>query len=545
MTALQERARRDVIALREPPSTDASAEPSDASRLVVDALAPGREVGSPGRAHLSGADRVPPADRPDVVTPACRPEPTASRATGRAGGRSLAHWPVHAEQFPVPGIGAAALAGRLESAVVADADDVELLGLVVGWQQLIGLAVAAQASVVRELLARGHGLWGDLPQEVAAALAWTRTAAQMMVARAGSLGDHPALDEALRAGAMDVRKVDLVLDEVAALVVGTDELPDRDSVGRATEQVVAMAAGSASDLTPTQLRRTVRREVLAVDPAATRARAAQARARRCVRVDWAPDGMAWVSAFLTAPDAMVVRTVLDAATDVTDLVDDRTRDQRRADLFVALFRDVADSGVLPCGERLPTRQRTRPHIQVTVAATTLLGLDDNPAELAGHGPIPAETARLIASDGTWRRLLTDPADGTLLERSSRAYRPGAVLGAHVIARDVTCTFPGCVRPAGTSELDHIAPYRATATGGDVGPPQTTASNLHAVCKRHHDLKTRGLWKVTRDLPGGGTAWTSQLGITYVTHPQPVLATPRAWQHAPRTHHPPDDAPPPF
>ncbi|MCR6706325.1 MAG: 13E12 repeat family protein [Cellulomonas sp.] len=309
----------------------------------------------------------------------------------------------------MPGIGAAALAGRLESAVVADADDVELLGLVVGWQQLIGLAVAAQASVVRELLARGHGLWGDLPQEVAAALAWTRTAAQMMVARAGSLGDHPALDEALRSGAMDVRKVDLVLDEVAALVVGTDELPDRDSVGRATEQVVAMAAESASDLTPTQLRRTVRREVLAVDPAATRARAAQARARRCVRVDWAPDGMAWVSAFLTAPDAMVVRTVLDAATDVTDLVDDRTRDQRRADLFVALFRDLADSGGSRTSAHPPHQVRRRHPAP---------GSTPTPPSLGGGAP-PAETARHIASDGTWRRL-RDPADGTLLERGAFA-----------------------------------------------------------------------------------------------------------------------------
>lgn len=511
---------------------------------------PSAPPSSTSRAPASVTARSPVLRAPEVAGEAgSATEPVSGAAAEgsarRAPSRVLAHWPVLAQEFPVEGASAGALAARLESVALVDADDVDLLGLVVGWQQLVGVAVAAQAEVLRELMARGHGLLGDLPQEVAAALAWTRPAAQALVARAGSLGDLPELDEALRAGTMDARKVDVVLDEVAALVAGTDVLPDRDAVERATRMVATVAAERAADLTPTQLRRLVRREVLAVDPEATRVRAAQAHERRCVRVDWAPDGMAWVSAFLSAPDAMVVSTVLDAATDTTDVIDERTRDQRRADLFVALFRDIADTGVLPCGRALPTKHRARPHIQVTVAATTLLGLDDQPAELAGHGPIPAETARRIAADGTWRRLLTDPADGTLVERGTRTYRPGAVLGGHVIARDVTCTFPGCVRPAGTGELDHITPYRAPTSVTEPRGEQTTAANLHAVCKRHHDLKTQGVWKVKRDLPGGGVAWTSQLGITYVTHPQPVLATPQTWSHGPRVAYPRDDEPPPF
>ena len=37
-------------------------------------------------------------------------------------------------------------------------------------------------------------------------------------------------------------------------------------------------------------------------------------------------------------------------------------------------------------------------------ASTLLGLDDDPCELTGYGPIPADLGRRIAANGTWRRL---------------------------------------------------------------------------------------------------------------------------------------------
>jgi len=39
-------------------------------------------------------------------------------------------------------------------------------------------------------------------------------------------------------------------------------------------------------------------------------------------------------------------------------------------------------------------------VHVTVALSTLLGLDEQPGELAGHGPIPAVLARRLAADPT-------------------------------------------------------------------------------------------------------------------------------------------------
>lgn len=439
-------------------------------------------------------------------------------------GRTLVEWPFHPPRFPRAGATASELAVLLDAAPVGDADDVDLLEQVVGWQQLIGVALAAQARAVRELVARGHDAMGSLSDEIAAVLASSRTAAQVLVSRAAGLGELPAVETALRDGAMDTRKVDVVLDELASLVVGTDALPDRDAVDAAAGAVAQVAAEQAGDLTPTQLRRLVRREIIAADPAASRERARRALEQRRVETGWAPDGMAWVSAFLPAPDAMLVRAVLDAATEGGDAHDQRSRDQRRADVFVSVFRTIADQGSLPCGAPVPARRGAVPHVQVTVAASTLLGLDENPAELAGYGPLPADIARHVAEDATWRRLLTDPVDGTLVERSTRAYRPGRVLGGHVSARDQTCTFPGCVRPASTCELDQVEPWRGSRgdarPSGD--PPPTRADNLQPLCKGHHDLKTQGLWKARRDLDGGGVEWTSHLGVRYLVRPQPVL-----------------------
>jgi hypothetical protein len=92
-----------------------------------------------------------------------------------------------------------------------------------------------------------------------------------------------------------------------------------------------------------------------------------------------------------------------------------SRDQQRAGLFV----DAMLSG-LPL-DALPRVQGRRPAINVVVSADTVLGLDHQPGHLTGYGPITAQTARRLAADqsGTWRRLLTDPDTGALLDISKR------------------------------------------------------------------------------------------------------------------------------
>jgi hypothetical protein len=210
--------------------------------------------------------------------------------------------------------------------------------------------------------------------------------------------------------------------------------------------------------------------------------------------------------------------------------------------------------VCTCGGRPPVKEvvqvvritPTRPVVRVTIPATALLGLDNAPGELAGFGPVPAETARIIAADATWQRLLTDPATGILTDYSTTTYQPGKTLRGAVEARDATCTFPGCDNPADRCDLDHIQPFahkntktsdrsndreaRNRRTDHDTrngNEPtergQTNAHNLHTLCRKHHLLKTHADWNIVRDPHTGTTTWTTPTGRTH-TRPPTVLDT---------------------
>ncbi len=123
--------------------------------------------------------------------------------------------------------------------------------------------------------------------------------------------------------------------------------------------------------------------------------------------------MAWLSAYLPAPEAVMAFTVIDALAGTTKVAgDERHVDQRRADAFADVFTTILQRQATPDGAPLPRRHGQAVTIGVTVAATTLLGLDENPAHLDSYGPITAPMARALAQDATWRRLLTDPAPGS-------------------------------------------------------------------------------------------------------------------------------------
>jgi hypothetical protein len=339
--------------------------------------------------------------------------------------------------------------------------------------------------------------------EVEARLSLTRYAAEARVSTAEALEDFPAVADSLAAGHIDLRKANVLLLEES---LSADErrtvheklLPDADLY------------------TAPQLRDMMRREALTANPAAARKRHAKAHADREVRSDPAPDGMAWFSAYVRADQAETARVVVDAmAQGVKAKGDGRTLPQLRADIFSDLFRAMADSGKDLVGHDLPRLQRRSPHIQVTVAAGTLLGLDDQPAILGGYGPIPAHLAREIAQDGTWRALFTDAATGEFVALASKAYRPGADLTRTIVARDVTCVFPGCRIPAWACEIDHIDSYDEARKEILA---QTDVHTCDAKCHGHHDVKTVGLWDSSRDPATGEVTWTAPTGHQYVRKP---------------------------
>ncbi|HEX6930518.1 MAG TPA: HNH endonuclease signature motif containing protein, partial [Streptosporangiaceae bacterium] len=95
-----------------------------------------------------------------------------------------------------------------------------------------------------------------------------------------------------------------------------------------------------------------------------------------------------------------------------------------------------------------------------------------------------------------------------------AYRPPAPLSNAIRARNRTCAFPGCRRPAAASDLDHTIPYDQ---GG-----RTCPCNLAPLCRRHHRTKQAPGWKLDQPQPGT-LVWTAPHGRSYTVTPSTYLS----------------------
>jgi hypothetical protein len=228
------------------------------------------------------------------------------------------------------------------------------------------------------------------------------------------------------------------------------------------------------------------------------------------------DGISSVVAILPAADAQIVMNSIEAfilrqeqlgksqqqsAATSTEF-ENLTIDHKRADALSAIcsnFLSEISETVAP--------QRRPLTVNVTIDLPTLLGLAENPGQLAGYGPIPASVARELASDAKWKRFITEPQTGNLLDFGRESYEPPQQLKDFLIARDRTCRFPGCRRSALLSDLDHAQSWEL---GGSTSP-----DNIGALCRRHHRLKTHDGWKI-ESFPDGSCTWTSPLGKQFLT-----------------------------
>jgi hypothetical protein len=184
--------------------------------------------------------------------------------------------------------------------------------------------------------------------------------------------------------------------------------------------------------------------------------------------------MATLIADLAATDAHRIHRRLSAiAAGLADPADTRTRDQVRADVLV---------DILLGGDTSPSAG-TRPEISVVMSLDDVLGVTDQPAHIPGHGLIPADLARSLAADATWRAWITD-ATGAVVATGVSGYAPSAAIARLVRAREPECRMPGCRQPANRCDLDHAVAYPA-------GP--TSPTNLGPLCRRHHVLKTHMGW----------------------------------------------------
>ena len=179
--------------------------------------------------------------------------------------------------------------------------------------------------------------------------------------------------------------------------------------------------------------------------------------------------------------------------------------------------------------RGPTRQGRQVHLTVTLAASTLAGLDRLPAQLSGCGAITAELAAMLAcSASSLTAVVVDPRTGGAQAIGSTSYRPRQRVRDHAITAADTCRFPGCRHPAVDSDLDHRDPFdpRHPESGGP-----TAEANIDPLCRAHHLLKHSSTWSSVA-AGDNGISWRSPTGHLY-RDPAREFTLPGEWQRPER------------
>jgi hypothetical protein len=255
---------------------------------------------------------------------------------------------------------------------------------------------------------------------------------------------------------------------------GVDERMCATSLADGTAEILP---APVLGMTPRRVENAARKLAAELDVEAVVRRAARAKADRRVTVRPAPDTMSYLTGLLPVAQGVSVFAHLKAAAEAARAGGDpRTIAQLMADLLVERVTGQSSADAVPV------------EICVVMTPESLLGLSEEPAVLRDGTPLPARTARDLATNPdapTWlRRLFTDPTTGiaTAIDPRRRAFtRPQKQL---IDARDRTCRLPGCQSPI--AHHDHVRRHT------DGGP--TTTANGQGLCEGHNLAKEIPGWR---------------------------------------------------
>ena len=366
-------------------------------------------------------------------------------------------------------------------------------------------------------------------EDVAAALRLSPTTAQNRIDVARVLVGHlPNIISALASGEISAAHATVIAKETAtAIRNGLSE----EGVFRVEQAALAHAEFH----TPGQVANKVKTTIAKFSPEDFEEIVERARDSRRVSCYPEADGMATVVAILPAEDAQTIMKSIEAFIVKRNQEEESctcnlksgssqgcvfhsredaaewsllSADMKRADALTAIASQALGS----------MADVVRPHrrpisISVAIDLPTLLGLAENPGQLAGYGAIPASVARKLAADGTWQRFVSDPTTGNLLDFGREKYIPPQELVDYLLARDRTCRFPGCRRSGQLADIDHAHSWES---GGETNP-----ANLGLLCRRHHRMKTHGGWKLKSNADGSCT-WESPVGKQFFVPARPIL-----------------------
>lgn len=336
--------------------------------------------------------------------------------------------------------------------------------------------------------------------EIGAALALGEAAARKDLADAAQICSHlPATAAAMAAGELDLARA-------VAIARGSADLPVE--LLQDFEKAVVPGAGTITRQ-GVEARSRAARHRLHPEPLAQRHR--RANESRDVTLVPQEDGMADLWIRTSADKAhLIYHRVQTIARSLQGPEESRLLPQLRADVITDLLTGSgapgeAGSAAPNCGGGAGPVVITG--VAVTLSLDTAAGLSDEPGDLAGYGPIPADQARGLASLArSWLPVLTD-GNGRAIAAAAKLRIPPGWLKRLVRLRDRHCRFPGCRRAAAHCEIDHVKEWE---DGGE-----TDFDNLQCLCEAHHAAKQHGGW-TARPGPGGRIHWTARTGHRYTT-----------------------------
>ena len=378
---------------------------------------------------------------------------------------------------------------------------------------ICALKQEALVAIAGEVPDEGSGIFGAVDDEeredIATALRLSPTAAQNRIDVARVLVAHlPNTISALSTGEISAAHATVIAKETATAI--RNGLSD-DAIFRVEQTALAHAEFH----TPGQVATKVKTTIAKFAPEEFEEIVDRARDTRRVSCYPEADGMATVVAILPAEDAQTVMKSIEA------FILKRNQEEELDAEWSILSADMkrADALTFIASQALASMtDDVRPHrrpvtVSVAIDLPTLLGLAENPGQLAGYGAIPASVARRLAADGNWQRFISDPTTGNLLDFGREKYTPPQELVDFLLARDRICRFPGCRRTGQGSDIDHAHSWEG---GGETNP-----ANLGLLCRRHHRMKTHGGWSLESN-PDGSCLWKSPKGKSFFVPARPFL-----------------------
>lgn len=402
--------------------------------------------------------------------------------------------------------------------------------------------IAAQADINRATIAQAQAFIpadddyvDDRIALISATLDIVATDARRLANIGWTLRHFPRTAELLSSGAFCPRYLHTISELLSAV-----EDNHLDSVDTAVAAALAPVIPRQRMWSQTTIRNKIQRVLTKYDPLADTIAAAEGKTVETRRryLDVLADPTTGLTTFTLGVDTAEAGPIRDAIRNAAtvgnishaDALVGLIHQATSAQVVVNLYAPLTEAGVLSALGATDTRasHSTKPAFGMaratshgTDAATvaSIPGAIDTHGITLGSTPVSRRHAEMLLGQATHARYLGP-------ERT-HSYTPTAAQAAFIRGRDGVCRHPGCTVPAEHCDIDHI--HRYNHTDPDQGGPTDTA-NLHVLCRRHHRLKTAGVFTVTA-YADGREVFTSRDDHhgTCVTVPQGPLARATFWE----------------